>query len=93
MKTNPNDGIVMGESWNIETGESLAKGLTKREHFASLAMQGMLSNESGINRIWQSAKKISDCNENSLVLCEKSVAETAVAMADVLIEELNKNGD
>ena len=45
MKTNPNDttNVVFNNMGSIRQG-----GLTKREYFAAMAMQGILSNASGI---------------------------------------------
>jgi len=43
--TNPNDSVDRGLAYNRETGKfnGLHKGLTKREYFAAIAMQGMLA--------------------------------------------------
>lgn len=58
-----------------KTESSIATdGLTKREYFAAMAMQGMY-------REWLTR------NENSK---RREVARDAVAMADALIEALNK---
>ena len=51
-------------------------GLTKREHFAGLAMQGVLSNADTMDWI--------ESNETT-------VAEQAVICADALLAELDKN--
>lgn len=53
-------------------------GLSKREYFAGLAMQGIISNQYIMPRI--------PGNGNE----EKWIAETAVQQADALIEALNK---
>ena len=47
-------------------------GLTKREYFASMALQGIIANKDGLD-----------------IKIER-IAESAVDMADTLIEELNK---
>lgn len=47
-------------------------GLTKREYFASMALQGIIANKDGLD-----------------IKIER-IAESAVDMADALIEELNK---
>lgn len=53
-------------------------GLTKREHFAAMAMQGLASS---IDKV-----KI---DENTLKM-PQNIASWAVVFADALIEELNK---
>lgn len=58
--------------------EAIRSGLTKREYFAGLAMQGLLSDIR--NR---------ETREN-LALSDKMIAEYAVIMADNLLEELLK---
>lgn len=52
-----------------------SQGLTKREHFASMFLQGMLSNSA-----YASNQKV---NATTLV-------QVAVGAADMLIDELNK---
>lgn len=54
-------------------------GLTKREYFAAMAMQGMLANSysDGVTQPLSSANNI-------------QIAEMAVSQADALIAELNK---
>jgi hypothetical protein len=49
------------------------EGLTKREHFAAMAMQGMMSNIAA-DQVWSRTE----------------LADTAVSMADDLLEELAK---
>lgn len=58
------------------------KGLTKREYFAGLAMQGIIS-----------SKYYADfCNENAGVDNDCAAAKMAVIHADALLKELeNKN--
>lgn len=55
------------------TEQANESGLTKREYFAAMAMQGILSNPHG-----------GDDRDGDLI------ARSAVAMADRLIEALNK---
>jgi len=77
MKTNPDDqAFPLENSHMIESGMA---GFTKREYFASLALQGMLAN--------------SFKPDNTLALseCDMDVLSTfAVQHADYLIDELNK---
>lgn len=55
-------------------------GLTKREHFAGLAMQGILS-----------SKHVMDfAKENEVELMDKAIAIVSVNYADALLEELEK---
>ena len=72
MKTEPNDTAFAYGTDNYDH-----KGLTKREHFAGLAMQGLLSTyiEAGLYG-----------NHPSCPM----VAEEAVRQSDLLIAELNK---
>jgi hypothetical protein len=42
MKTNPNDVVTYNENINF------GRGLTKREYFAALLMQGMLANSANV---------------------------------------------
>lgn len=54
------------------------KGLTKRQHIATIAMQGILSSE-----------YITDFVNNGTM--EKGVAKSAVAYADALLKELEND--
>ena len=68
--TNPKQG----------TGFNLFTGLTKREHFAAMAMQGILSAHREGN-IWPSATG----------LCPfQQIAESAIKHTDALLAELDK---
>jgi hypothetical protein len=89
--TNPNDPICFNPEY-IEKGvtkdgkvwEKLVPqkyGLTKREYFAAMAMQGLLGAEWFVT----AEKAIHPDNDPS-----ESYAENSVAMADALIAELNK---
>jgi hypothetical protein len=67
------DGTVLGPG--ITTG-----GLTKREYFAAMALQGILSN-----------KSLAMYNGGQIVAVgEELIEEAAVIYADALIRELNK---
>jgi hypothetical protein len=73
---------------NTETQEQSAfpvncldKGLTKREYYAGLAMQGLLANP----KFYEIAHK----NVNPLEICD-FYSEVAVEQADSLIAALNK---
>lgn len=90
MKTNPNDPINMdgiafdnmGQGYtSTELTECL--GLTKREYFAALALQGML------------ASQISGYTSPEKQIARLPIKFTygAVRMADMLIDELNKDDD
>jgi hypothetical protein len=57
-------------------------GLTKREHFAAMAMQGFLSNS------WQ-AQSLDELGESSAQQMQ-AVAEISLAMADALLSQLEK---
>lgn len=81
MKTNPNDSInaFHGDVYTSLDGYTTSNyfnaGLTKREYFAALAMQGILA-----NRTVQSFS-------NGFHV---GLSEDAVKHADALIAELNK---
>lgn len=87
MKTDPNDLISPDISVSEMVGSprypkeifrhEAKKGLTKREHFAGLAMQGYIS---------------ADYTANSGMPFE-SMALWSVQMADALIAELNRTQD
>ena len=67
-----------------ETGINFHDGLTKREHFAVLAMQGLLANSGGVIQ----ANNMSGtgwCNSDS-----NSMASLSVECADALLAELEK---
>jgi len=71
MKTHPNDSIHNSE-------QGVQDGLTKREHFAAMAMQGLLS-------AYDSETGIVPNDSNS-----EYMARVAVKAANYLIAELNK---
>lgn len=78
MKTNPNDSITGATIEPAEKGirVNLTNNLTKREYFAAMAMQGILSGTSGVEAL-ASIHPTDWC-------------ESAVMTADALIAELNK---
>jgi len=71
--------IFSGSGYVRESEE----GLTKREHFAGLAMQGILSNPDGLKDIRRQSGD--DWDEYN-----RLVAGFCTLMADALIESLNK---
>jgi hypothetical protein len=86
MKTNPNDPASPVEVSNVDGNiignqtsqfSYFATGLTKREYFAGLAMQGIIGNSKVIYAMTSAAKT--------------ETARFAVELADALIEELNKS--
>ncbi len=76
-KTDGNDLITIFREGKI--GENL--GLTKREHFAALAMQGILANSEYL----KSAVALKIKHEQFL----EETSNSAVTYADALIAELN----
>lgn len=58
-------------------------GLTKREYFAGLAMQAMLSNEAALRRFDKWA-------DENLVDPEVLIADAAIQTSDALLAELDK---
>jgi len=72
--TNGNDIVTPVEVfWGDGSSQIENKGLTKREHFAAIALQGLLSNPT-------------ICTPNADF---DVIKETAVLMADGLISQLN----
>lgn len=83
IKTEANDPIAM---WTGNPDQITFNGLTKREHFAALAMQGLLANEKiqidlsvGLDEL-----KLSALKEQP-----RMNAQMAVAHADALIQALS----
>lgn len=78
MKTEPNDSAFATMSFDSEGRiNEHSEGLTKREYFAAMAMQGILSNE------WfYSSQRLQGSID--------AASEFAVKSADALISELNK---
>ena len=74
-----NEGVFNNEETHYpELGmpyTSGSKGITKREYFAGLAMQGILDNPN-----------TKPTNENAII-----IAKFATFYADMLLEELSKN--
>ena len=73
-ETNPNEPAFSKPAFYHPDGglDSPNTGLTKREYFAAMAMQGALANKSAHERTIE------------------MITESAVKLADALIEELNK---
>lgn len=67
-----------------KVGEVSLVELTKRELFAAMAMQGMLSNSFVMNTIADSLKKISRTDDEAIV------ASSAQQYADALLNQLEK---
>lgn len=80
MKTEPNDLVHAYGYANEQSHFDSQGGLTKREHFAAMAMQGLLSNPEWM-QIYEGQKYI---------FASEIVAQTSLNMADALIEQLNK---
>ena len=70
------DGQKTG--WEIKFG-----GLTKREYFAGLAMQGIMSNSALVNMELNPKNNLKD----------SVLAEYSVRMADLILKELEKEGE
>lgn len=81
MKTEPNEPInpIVVTNYNHESGQSFIddkyQGLTKREHFAGLAMQGLLA---------------CNATYDGKTIARSELAEDALGFADALISALNK---
>ena len=87
--TNPNDIAYPNKSQNRQIGiTDFYGGLTKREYFAALAMQGMWANESSIVAMAKAA--INEDLTQTSVKGTEMLAKLSIAAADALIAELNK---
>lgn len=77
MSTNPNESCYPCQELDGQGNprEAMSYGLTKRERFAAMAMQGMLANTALTYRTFK----------------EKLIAAWSVDCADALIAELNKD--
>lgn len=71
--TNGNESIFPDDKDNPQFN-SVHYGLTKREHFAAMAMQGMYSNNGMVDQFGYA----------------ETLAKEAVAIADALIKALNE---
>lgn len=89
MKTDPNYPANptevsyndCGEMIDTQTSNSsgISRGLTKREHFASIAMQGLLANPNGGMQ-----------ENNATTYVPELISKLALLHADALITALNK---
>lgn len=93
MKTNPNDLLSALQKKSVsydENGREIIhisrSGLTKREYFAAMAMQGMLSDNGYLHSLANEIVK----NGDKIVKIKNLLVRDSCSMADALIEELNK---
>jgi hypothetical protein len=97
MKTNPNEpinAVVNAEGFctsieNILDEDAGVIGLTKREYFAAMAMQGIISGlpNDKIMLMKQLEYYIKQYGNEPMA---NSIAKESIIMADALINELNK---
>lgn len=71
--------------------EYVSHGLTKREYFAGLAMQGIRAAEPWKIKPFNRLKKFLGLNTSFSVADNKDVARIAVMQADALLAELSSN--
>jgi hypothetical protein len=86
--TNPNDPAFPDNDPDIKSRQAmgiLTNGLTKREYFATMAMQGCVGREGHFYLYADPKSKTEDVNT------PERYAQVAVACADALIAELNKS--
>lgn len=95
MKTEPNEPINPVRDFPIQTEKTAIgwmmedyAGLTKREHFAALAMQGISAGVFSNERV---AIKLLEVSDEGDINPQKYIVGMALEMADALIEELNKS--
>jgi hypothetical protein len=69
------------------------KGLTKREHFAGIALQGMLSNAVLTDDARQSAEARGLSQEEAIGEFILVNAHSAVRLADALVDALNSSNN
>lgn len=80
---------VLAPSKSALLDGSYISGLTKREYFTAMAMQGLLS------AVYSSKEMLNDFTQDKLhsrshVTGCKAVSDNAIAYADALLEELSK---
>lgn len=80
MEGTPGNVPVM-PIYDSELEKLVSSGLTKREYFAAMAMQGLLANSNVVGV----PEKLADGN----LAIEGGLEYLAVALADSLIDELN----
>lgn len=82
MPATPTGFEIWSDPEKPEKGTIDCHGLTKREHFAGLALQGLLSNSvTGDSNLWETPKE-----------WVKQMTETSVEMADALLKQLESKG-
>lgn len=81
--TNPNDPAFLNETVSFD-GSLQKCGLSKREYFSIMAMQGLVANEKIMEGMALAAGK-------ELDMVSRGIAAMAISKADALISELNKN--
>lgn len=96
--TNGNDTVHPRMSGNkMGQVESVVNfgGLSKRELFAAMAMQGMLANSDGIKRLYRDAGSRLNTGRHDLLAkdCIEQLAMTAVLQTDELIKQLNEGAN
>ena len=84
MSANNGNYPAMPQEWKAHVEGMEQTGLTKREYFAGLAMQGLLS-AIGSTKFEYEFQHENLVNEN---LVNENLAMDAVASADALLEEL-----
>lgn len=77
METKPNDFTFPHSLGDVTQYQHIDCGLTKREYFAVMALQGLVSNKGSY---------FPDCENTG-----KLVAQASIKYADALILELNKS--
>ena len=89
------ESINHGAGIEIKTPET-AEGLTKREYFSALAMQGICAGPQGASRrtfiFWERIRYLFTGNfcSKGTIADSKDVARNAIYMADALIARLNE---
>lgn len=86
MATNPNaSAYPLTENILLGNNGTVHDGLTKREYFAAMAMQGLCLDGAYSTKIQEQCEKI---NTTTSI----AIATYAVDLADALIAELNREG-
>ncbi len=71
----------------------ITTGLTKREHFAGLAMQSIISNHELFEAITEKALSFTGAKRKQVEMANTGVCRMAIQMADALLEELEKDDE
>ena len=87
---NPSTSIKISDTeffeYNLPTKERQYSGLTKREHYTGLAMQGLLANPQYWKRVYKTLSSLK-ANKDSI---ECVFAQFSIKLADEILKQLEE---